>query len=254
MDIFLNIPWEYPALFLIGIIVGFINTMAGGGSLITLPVLIFMGLPSSVANGTNRIGILFSSFSAHYGFKSKGINTFPFSIYLGISALLGSLIGAKIAISVEDDIFNKILSVIIIVVSILILFKPKTKLNFNSEKKSTKEIVISCIVFFFIGIYGGFVNAGIGLVVMLFLSYFNKMNLVKVNATKSIVILIYTAAAFLIFLYNDLVNFPYGISIALGTLYGGWKASVISVEKGEGIIKVFMIISLIIISVKLWFF
>ena len=144
--------------------------------------------------------------------------------------------------------------VIIIVVSILILFKPKTKLNFNSEKKSTKEIVISCVVFFFIGIYGGFVNAGIGLVVMLFLSYFNKMNLVKVNATKSIVILIYTAAAFLIFLYNDLVNFPYGISIALGTLYGGWKASVISVERGEGIIKVFMIISLIIISVKLWFF
>ena len=124
---------------------------------------------------------------------------------------------------------------------------------FNSEKKNTKEIVISCIVFFFIGIYGGFVNAGIGLVVMLFLSYFNKMNLVKVNATKSIVILIYTAAAFLIFLYNDLVNFPYGISIALGTLYGGWKASVMSVERGEGIIKVFMIISLIIISVKLWF-
>ena len=102
MDLFLNIPWEYPALFLIGIIVGFINTMAGGGSLITLPVLIFMGLPSSVANGTNRIGILFSSFSAHYGFKSKGINTFPFSIYLGISALLGSLIGAKIAISRTD--------------------------------------------------------------------------------------------------------------------------------------------------------
>lgn len=115
--------------------------MAGGGSLITLPVLIFMGLPSSVANGTNRIGILFSSFSAHCGFKSKGINTFPFSIYLGISALLGSLIGAKIAISVEDDIFNKILSVIIIVVSILILFKPKTKLNFNSEKRVLKRLL-----------------------------------------------------------------------------------------------------------------
>ena len=71
MDIFLNIPWEYPALFLIGIIVGFINTMAGGGSLITLPVLIFMGLPSSVANGTNRIGILFSSFSAHMALNQK---------------------------------------------------------------------------------------------------------------------------------------------------------------------------------------
>ena len=254
MYLLFEIPWEYPFLILLGFVVSIINTMAGGASIITLPVLIFMGLPSSVANGTNRIGILFSSFSAHCGFKSKGINTFPFSIYLGISALLGSLIGAKIAISVEDDIFNKILSVIIIVVSILILFKPKTKLNFNSKKKSTKEIVISCVVFFFIGIYGGFVNAGIGLVVMLFLSYFNKMNLVKVNATKSIVILIYTAAAFLIFLYNDLVNFPYGISIALGTLYGGWKASVISVERGEGIIKIFMIISLIIISVKLWFF
>ena len=110
---YLLADFDYNLLYLVvaGFIAGFINTIAGGGSLITLPVLIFLGLPPSIANGTNRIGILLQTFTGAVGYRSKGIKTFPFSIYCGISALIGSVIGAQIAIDI-DGLKNLLLKAI----------------------------------------------------------------------------------------------------------------------------------------------
>ena len=253
-DFVYQIPWEYPLLIVVGLIVGFINTMAGGGSLLTLPILIFLGLPSSVANGTNRIAIMMTAFSANMGFKSKGISTFPFSAYTGSCALVGSIIGAHIAIDLNDEAFNKILSIIMIIVILIIVFKPKIISDKLSVRLTGKHLRISCIVFFFVGVYGGFVNAGIGFVIMLFLHFYNRMNLVRVNATKVVIVLVYTLGAFLTFVFNDLVDYSYGFCLAIGTVIGGWNASRFAVKKGEKVIKIFLVISVFIISFKLWFF
>ena len=102
-----------------GVFAGFVNTIAGGGSLLTLPLLIFMGLPPAVANGTNRIAIAVSSLSANIGYASKNIKTYPFSIYLGIAAIFGAILGARIAIEIDGAIFNRILAIIMIVVEIM---------------------------------------------------------------------------------------------------------------------------------------
>ena len=254
MDLIIDNFWHYPFLVLVGCIVGVVNTMAGGGSLITLPILIFLGLPSNVANGTNRIGLIMTAFSANMGYKSKGISTFPFSSYIGFFALIGSLIGAYIAIDINDKLFNKILSIIMIIVILLIIFSPQIlKVDLNERIKG-KSLVVSCFIFFIIGIYGGFVNAGIGFIIMLFLNLYNRMNLIRVNATKSAVILIYTIGAFLTFLVNDLVNFGYGFSLGFGTVFGAWWASRYSVKKGETVIRIFLVISVLLFSFKLWFF
>lgn len=254
MILFIEIPWEYPFLIVLGFFVSIINTMAGGASIITLPILIFLGLPSNVANGTNRIGLMMTAFSANIGFKSKGISTFPFSAYTGAFALIGSVIGAHIAVEINDELFNRILSIIMITVILIIVFKPKISYKNFSERLTGKHLKISCFVFFFIGLYGGFINAGIGFIIMLFLHFYNKLNLIKVNATKVVIVLVYTIGAFLTFFFNGLVDLPYGICLGIGTLIGGWNASRFSVEKGEGIIKIFLVISALIIAVKLWFF
>ena len=141
--------------------------MAGGASIITLPVLIFLGLPSNVANGTNRIALMMTAFSANMGFKSKGISTFPFSAYTGAAALIGSVIGAHIAVEINDALFNKILSIIMILVITIIIFKPRIVNKNLSVRLKGKHLKISCLVFFFIGLYGGFINAGIGFIIML---------------------------------------------------------------------------------------
>src|SRR5210317_2407976 len=112
-------------LVVIGFFAGVVNTLAGGGSLFTLPVLIFLGLPPHLANGTNRIAIVVQSLSGTLGYRSKGISSFPFTVYLGISACFGAYLGAQIAIDLDGSIFNKILAVIMIVVGVLILFRQK---------------------------------------------------------------------------------------------------------------------------------
>ena len=121
---------------------GVINTLAGGGSLLTLPVLIFMGLPPNVANATNRIGIAFQALIGTAGYRSKGVSNFPFNIYLGISALMGSLIGAQIAVDIKGETFNKVLAVIMIIVVAIIVFKPKvSSLELPRNRSSISKAV-----------------------------------------------------------------------------------------------------------------
>lgn len=241
-------------LILVGFMAGVINTMAGGGSLLTLPVLIFLGLPPSIANGTNRIALFIQMLVGSAGFKSKGVSSFPFSIYLGISALLGSLIGARIAVDIKGDTFNKILSFVMIAVVILIIFKPKLKAKDLIERTTGKHLWIGCIAFFFFGIYGGFINAGLGIIIILFLHYANHLSLVKSNATKAVVVSIYMGGALLVFILNDKINWSMGLTMAIGNSLGAWFSSRFSVKKGDQFVRWFLIISVTLMAIKLWFF
>ncbi len=245
---------EIVGLVFIGFIAGAINTIAGGGSLLTLPILIFLGLPPNVANGTNRIAILFQNIFTTAGFKSKGVITFPFSIYIGISALLGSLIGAQIATDIKGDTFNKILAIIMVVVVFYMVFKPKASLENAVERTTGKHLWISIVLFFFVGIYGGFIQAGVGFIILLLLSSINNLSLVKSNAVKVTVVLIYTIASVGVFVYNDIIDWKIGLTLALGNSVGGWLASRWSVDKGDGLVRKFLIVMVIILAIKLWFF
>ncbi len=237
-----------------GFVAGFINTIAGGGSLITLPVLIFLGLPPSIANGTNRIGIFLQTFTGAVGYRTKGIKTFPFSIYCGISALLGSVIGAQIAIDIKGETFNRILAAVMIVVVLLIVFKPKVSIESLMERTTGKHLWISVIIFFFLGIYGGFLNAGIGIIVLLFLTYFNRMSLIKANATKVTIACIYTFAAIVMFVLNDKINWTYGIFLAIGNMIGAWISSRWAVKQGDKTVRIFLIVIVTAMAIRLWFF
>jgi len=251
----MGFEYDWIVLIIMGLFAGALNTIAGGGSLITLPFLIFLGLPPAIANGTNRIAILFQTASAVSGYKSKGVNTFPFSLYIGASAFLGSIIGSQIAVDIKGATFNKILSIVMIVVVALIVFKKKTtSLENIAERTTGKYLWISIMVFFFIGIYGGFINAGIGFIMLLILPMINKLSLVKANATKVTVAFIYTTVAVAIFIYNDKINWKYGLILAIGNSIGAWLASRYSVKKGDSFIRIALFIIVCAMAMKLWFF
>jgi len=245
---------ELILLAFIGLVTGVINTLAGGGSLLTLPMLIFLGLPPSVANGTNRIAILIQSIVTNAGFRSKGINTYPFSIYFGISATIGAILGAQLAVEIDGELFNRILAIIMVVVVAYLVFNRKAKLEDVVERVSGKHLWTSIILFFFVGIYGGFIQAGVGFLMLLVLSGINRFSLVKSNALKIVITGIYTVFAVIIFVINDKVNWEYGLILAAGNAAGGWFASRWSVSKGDGLVKVFLVIMVIIMAIKLWFF
>jgi uncharacterized membrane protein YfcA len=245
---------EIIVLVVIGFITGAINTIAGGGSLLSLPILIFLGLPPNVANGTNRVGILFQSISTTAGFKSKGISEFPFSIYISVSAIIGSVIGAQIAVDIKGETFNKLLAIIMVLVVLYMVFGKKTKQLITSEKTKGKYLWLSIIAFFFVGLYGGFIQAGVGFIMLLALSSINSFTLVKSNAIKVFVTLIFTISSIAVFIINDKVNWKYGLLLAIGSALGGWITSRWSVAKGDTLVKKIMIVMVVIMAIKLWFF
>jgi len=164
------------------------------------------------------------------------------------------LIGAQIAVDIEGTFFNRILSIIMLIVVAIIVFKPKVKDLNLPERLTGKYLVFALIGFFFIGIYGGFINAGIGFIIILFLNNVNRLSLLKTNATKVALVFIYSLGALALFAWNDAVDWTLGIVLALGSAIGAWCSSRWSVDQGEGVIKIAMIIMVTAMSIKLWFF
>ena len=249
-------PMDYlQALFLIfiGVIAGFVNTVAGGGSLLTLPILIFLGLPPAMANGTNRIALFFQNISAIAGFKSKGVYVFPFSLWVGISALMGAIIGAQFSVQIRGELFNQILAIVMVAVVIITIINPIKNPAKALERLGKKHQFIGIIVFFFIGIYGGFIQAGVGFIILAALTLINHISLVKANSIKVFVVFSYTIVALLIFVLENQVNWTYGLTLAIGNTAGAWIASRWSVKKGDVWIRRFMIVMVTALALKLWF-
>ncbi len=240
----------------VGIAAGFINTVAGGGSLLSLPTMIFLGLPPNIANGTNRVAIFLQNISGIAGFRSKGIFIFPYSLWLGLAALAGAIAGARISIDLEPKTFNHIIAIIMVAVVLLIVFNPIKHNNGDpaTEDFSLKARITGVITFFFVGIYGGFIQAGVGFLIMGSLSYINKLSLVKVNSIKVFVVFTYTIAALLVFIIEDQINWLYGLILASGNMTGAWIASRWSVDKGDKWIKRILLVVVIAMAIRLWFY
>lgn len=244
---------DYVFLVLVGLVAGAINILAGGGSLLTLPFLIFLGLPSNIANGTNRIAIIIQNIFAVKGFQSKGVTAFPYSIYLALAAIPGSFIGAYLAVEIKGETFNKILGVIMVLIVIYMMINRKKSSKELVERITGKHFWLGIIAFFFVGLYGGFIQAGVGFIILLLLSSINQYSLVKSNAIKVFVALIYSIVAVSVFAYNDAINWKYGLILSVGNATGAWLASRWSVNKGDGFIKKVLIIMILAMAIKLWF-
>ena len=240
-------------LFAVGFVAGIINTLAGGGSLLTLPVLIFLGLSPNVANATNRIGIFFNSLFAIQGFKSKGVKIHKYSYWLGVSAFFGAILGSRIAVEIRGETFNRILAGVIVMIVAYMLFGPKNKDN-EEERTDKKSQVLGIIAFFFVGIYGGFIQAGVGYVIMASLTFINRFSLLKTNIAKVVVVLIYTLASLGVFIYEGLINWELGIALAVGNATGGYLTSRWSVNKGDKWVRYFVMVTAIAFAIKLFFF
>lgn len=220
----------------------------------SLPVLIFMGLPPAVANASNRVAIFSQNIFGVLGFRSKGVSAYPYSLYLGISAFFGAIIGAMISVKLDDDLFNKIIAIIMVLVVIATIFSKKTVKGSADERTDTKATVFGIITFFFVGIYGGFIQAGVGFLIMAALSGINRFSLVKTNSAKVLVVFIYTLSSLGVFILEGVIDWHYGLTLAIGNSAGAWIGSRWSVKKGDQWIKRFLVVMVIALAIKLWFF
>ena len=235
-------------LFAVGAVAAFINVNAGGGSSLTLPVLIFLGLDPSVANGTNRVAILFQNVSAVYSFKTEKFYELKNSLILSALTLPGAIAGAIIAVKISDDLFEKILAVVMIFIIITMLL-PKKKVDKVKEGFVIDwKITLSMIV---VGFYGAFIQVGVGFLLMASFQYLMKLDLIRVNMHKVFVVLVFTVPALLVFILTDNINWYYGLTLSAGNAFGGWWGAKLSVKKGEKFIKFVLIIAIFIMAIKL---
>jgi len=238
---------EILILFGVGLLAGVINVMAGGGSSLTLPALIFIGLDSTVANGTNRIGILLQSVSATLSYRKAKISELEKSIRLSLLTLPGALLGALVSLKISNEWFDRILGIVMIGIIVSMLIPQKFEVITNGEKKS--KLVYP--VMLAIGFYGGFIQVGVGFLIMAALYHLLRMDLVRVNLHKVFITMLFTIPALLVFIWTGNVNWVLGLCLAAGNSIGGWWAARISLKGGEKIVRYVMVVAIFIIALKL---
>jgi len=245
---------DYILIFAAGTAAGFLNTIGGGGSLLTMPVLIFMGLPSATANGTNRIALIAQNLSATLNFKRKGYFYPKLIVLLGIPAVIGSIVGSSFAVNLSDDLFNKILGIVMIFMLIIILARPEKKFLGDEEIINLvgKRKIISIIALFFVGFYGGFIQGGVGFIFIVTLSLITGMTLVKINSLKVAIVGMYTVTALTVFIINGHVNWGLGLFLAIGNSTGAYLGSNFAVNKGDKYIRIIISIALVVMAGRLW--
>ena len=235
-------------LFVVGTIAGFINVNAGGGSSLTLPTLIFMGMDSAMANGTNRIALLLQNIFAVTSFRRNKFHQFKISLSLAVFTLPGAIIGALAATQISHHLFQKILAVVLLFIVVSIFLTSSYK---NRIQETTRHWLVYPAMFV-IGFYGGFIQVGVGFLLMAALYYLLRVNLVLVNMHKVFIILIYTMPALLVFSLTGNVFWKYGLILAAGNSIGGWWGAHAAVKGGEKIIRIILAVSITIMALKLF--
>ncbi len=223
-------------LFSAGLIAGIINVMSGGGSMLTVPALIFLGLEPNTANGTNRIGIVFQSITSILSFRRQGFYEPKTGLFLSLFTIPGALLGTWLAVIINPEAFKFILALLMIV-STVSLFLPKKKKSEMDQASKPKQTWFLYVGMFLTGIYGGFIQIGVGFLFMIFLYRGLQISLVKVNMHKVLIILIFTIPSLAIFLYSGMVDLYYGLILAAGNGLGGWIAVKLTIRSGDRWIK-----------------
>jgi len=240
------VTWFEAVLLLVGgAFAGAVNAMAGGGSMLTVPLLDLAGVPGVAANGSNRVGILTSNISSLQSYRSEGVRIPGGLLAIMAPAIAGSLVGAYGISRLTDDTFRTVFGLIMIPLILLTIFKPKVKTQ--SERWPTG---VTVAVFFCIGLYAGAIQAGVGLVLLAALSR-SGFDLVTANVVKVIFIFFATCIALPVFIFNGDVRWGPAFLLAVGLTIGGWVGAKFAVRGGEKWIRIVMIIAAIALALNL---
>ena len=243
-------PYAYPLLIAAGFVAGFVNTLAGSGSLVTLPALIFLGLPPTVANGTNRLAILMQNMVAVSRFRDFGVLEVRKSGWLAVPAILGAILGARLAVDLDEELLRRTIGALFLLLLPVIALRPRRWLVGRQSDRVEHGWPV-WVALFFIGVYGGFIQAGVGFILMAILHRVMGLDLVRVNMHKVFIVGVYTIVALAVFAARGSVLWSTGLVLAAGMALGGWIGSHVAVGKGEKLIRIVLNIALVAMAARL---
>lgn len=239
-------PWYYLLLVVVGLVAGFVNVMAGGGSLLTMPAMIFMGMSPATANGTNRVALLAQNITSVSEFRRKGFADFRLSLTLALCTLPGAVLGAWAAVRIDPLWFKRLLAVVMIGVLVVTLRGRKP-----GAGKGADHPVWAHLGMVGVGLYGGFIQAGVGFIFMALVRGLLHLDLVRTNMHKVFVIGLYMIPSLLVFALSGDVLWIAGAVLAVGNSVGGYIGTRVQISRGEGIVRVIFAVAVVAMAVKL---
>lgn len=241
--------YEYLACVVIGFIAAVINVIAAGGSFLTLPLLLFLGLPAGIANGTNRVGVLAQNASAVWGFHRHQMIEWRWSTAVAVPALLGAAIGVWGALQIPEIAFRRILSIVMLVMTLGTLLNRR----FGSPPAEARSPWhwTTVIGFFIVGLYGGFLQAGVGFLILA-VTTIAGLDLVRGNAIKVFTIMVVTLLSLAVFSGTGNVDWPAGIALAVGNFAGAQLGVKVAVLRGHKWLEHVVSITVVIFAIMLW--
>ncbi len=245
-----NIDWVVVTLLLVsGVVVGIINTLGGGGSVITMALYMAMGIPVAVANGTNRIAVVMQNFSATVAFMRKSMVDIKNSFLLGLPTIFGTIAGSLCAIDVSESTFKVCLSLVLAIILIyLILDRDKVS---TPEGHKLKIRWWHYPIFFLVGFYGGYIYIGLGFLILAVTIWTMKLDIVTANVLKGCVIFISTPFALAVFMYKGQVDYDAGLIHGIGNILGAVLASHWAANWGVKFVKWFTLFIIVVSFVDL---
>ncbi|MDB4837438.1 sulfite exporter TauE/SafE family protein [Marinomonas sp.] len=226
-----------------GFIAGIINTLAGGGSNLTLPALMVMGMPADIANATNRVAVFLQGITATLGFRKADKLDTNDILPVMIPSLLGGLVGA-FAASYAPEVWLKplllgamVCMTLVMIIRPSLIVPPEGTIPFKIKDRPSAWITL-----FLAGVYGGFVQAGVGFILIAALAGTLRYDLVRTNALKMICVLGFTALSLGVFIWNGQVLWLPGLILASGTIVGSHIAVKMAIKADPKHLKWFLFI------------
>lgn len=239
------------ACFAVGLVSGVTNVLAAGGSFLTLPTLLFLGLPATIANGTNRVGVLMQNLTAVWTFNRHGMVPWSWAAKAAIPALIGAGFGVWAALSIPEVAFRRLLSTVILVMTVVTLVQKARGAGARDEALLPPTHLGMVLSFFATGFYGGFLQAGVG---FLFLTVTSTagFDLVRGNAIKVLMVLLVTVLSLIVFAGAGQVDWRLGMALGLGNLVGGSFGARLAVSKGHRWLERVVAFAAIAFAILLW--
>lgn len=233
-----------------GFAAGAINVVAGGGSFLTLPLLILLGLPHEAANGTNRLAILIQTAGATEAFRRA--DAIPVSVLarLGLAAVVGAGLGSLVALEVGQAVFLRFLSIVMVLFTLFPLLGRRIRTDADGHAAPRAGVGLF-LAFLAVGFYGGFLQAGVGFLSLGATSWAG-FGLVAGNAIKVACIFLFSIVSLGVFAANGVVDWGVGLALGAGTLAGALLGARLTLRAGDGILRLVVAAATLAFAVALW--
>ena len=248
-------------LLVTGVLTGLLNTLAGGGSFLSMPMLIFLGQSPGVANGTNRLAIVAQNLSGVWGFHRYQALPWRWAGWTVLPTALGSLAGTWLALATPDSQLRRLLAVFMATITLWTLISSRRGPSQDDSggagaaeppafPRGARRWLVQ-LGFFASGIYGGFIQAGVGFLLLAVLS-FAGLDLVRANAVKVLAILVNSLIALPGFILAGRVEWLPGLVLALGTMVGARWGVRLTILKGQRWLRWVVTVAVLLCAIKLW--